>query len=57
MPISGVMFYSIFIYKRNNSYFYGGRITKIKVKAMPKFISLFSLLIFLFPVFRNAAPQ
>ncbi len=42
------MFYSIFIYKRNNFYFYGGRITKIKVKAMPKFISLFSLLIFLF---------
>jgi hypothetical protein len=42
------MFYSIFISKRNNFYFYGGRITKKKLKTMSKFISLFSLLIFLF---------
>jgi len=41
------MFYTIFIYKRNNLYFYSGRIIKIKLKAMQKFISLFSLLIIL----------
>jgi len=41
------MFCSNFLSKRNNFYFYGGRITKNKLKAMSKFISLFSLLIFL----------
>lgn len=42
------MFYSIFISERNNFYFYGGRITKNKLKAMPKFISLFLLSVCLF---------